>query len=229
VDDLLAERGVLMSRETARLWLKRFGRHFADCIRRDRAKPNDKWHIDESVITVSGKKFWRWRAIDADGDVLDILVQARRNTKAAKRFFFGLVKQFDEPLVVVTDKLRSYIKPIKNLAPEADHRAHKGLNNIIENAHRQTRKREKIMERFKSHRQAQRFLSAHDQINTTPPVQALSRHLATRQGRCRANFAHRNTTSHQSHELTATLLEAASATRGAKRHNQRQRNIEYIP
>lgn len=122
--------------------------------------------MDEAVITISGKKFWLWRAIDADGDVLDILVQTRRNTKAAKRFFSRLVRQFGLPRVVVTNKLRSYIKPIENMAPDADHRAHKGLNNRIENSHRLTRKREKIMGRFKSPRQAQRFLSAHDQINT---------------------------------------------------------------
>lgn len=166
VEDLLAERGVIVSRETVRLWINRFGRHFADCICRDRPKPNDKWHMDEAVIAISGKKFWLWRAIDADGDVLDILIQARRNTEAAKRIFSRLVKEFGEPRVVVTDKLRSYIRPIQDLAPDADHRAHKGLKNRIENAHRQTRKREKIMGRFKSPRQAQRFLSAHDQINT---------------------------------------------------------------
>ncbi len=75
VEDLLAERGVFVSRDTVRLWIKRFGRHFADCIRTDRPNPNDKWHIDEAVITIGGKKFWLWRAIDADGDVLDIPVQ----------------------------------------------------------------------------------------------------------------------------------------------------------
>lgn len=165
VEDLLAERGVIVSRETVRLWINRFGRHFATCIRRDRPKPNDKWHMDEVVIGIGGRKYWLWRAIDADGDVLDILVQARRNTKAAKRFFSRLVKQFGEPRVVVTDKLGSYVKPIRTLAPDADHRAHKGRNNRIENSHRLTRKREKIMGRFKSLRQAQRFLSAHDQIN----------------------------------------------------------------
>jgi putative transposase len=106
-----------------------------------------------------------WRAIDADADVLDILVQTRRNAKAAKRFLERLITQFGEPRVVITDKLRSYFKPIKTLAPDADHRAHKGLNNAIEGSHRPTRKREKIFGRFKSHRQAQRFLSAHDQIN----------------------------------------------------------------
>ena len=165
VEDLLAARGVIVSREAIRLWVNRFGSHFADCIRRERPRPNDKWHMDEVVITIRGKKHWLWRAIDADGDVLDILVQTRRNAKAAKRFFQRLVSQFGEPRVVITDKLRSYIKPIKTQAPNADHRAHKGLNNAIEVSHRPTRKREKVMGRFKSHRQAQRFLSAHDQIN----------------------------------------------------------------
>lgn len=165
VEDLLAVRGVIVSREAIRLWVNRFGSHFADCIRRERPRPNDKWHMDEVVITIRGKKHWLWRAIDADGDVLDILVQTHRNAKAAKRFFQRLVSQFGEPRVVITDKLRSYIKPIKTQAPNADHRAHKGLNNAIEVSHRPTRKREKIMGRFKSHRQAQRFLSAHDQIN----------------------------------------------------------------
>jgi transposase-like protein len=82
--------------------VNRFGRHFADCIRRDRPRPNDKWHMDEVVITVRGKKHWLWRAIDARGDVLDILVQMRRNAKAARRFFQRLVAQFGEPRVVIT-------------------------------------------------------------------------------------------------------------------------------
>jgi putative transposase len=165
VEDLLAARGVIVSREAIRLWVNRFGQHFANCIRRDRPRPNNKWHMDEVVITIRGKKHWLWRAIDADGDVLDILVQARRNAKAAKRFFQRLVSQFGEPRVIITDKLRSYIKPVKTLTPNADHRAHKGLNNAIEVSHRPTRKREKVFGKFKSHRQAQRFLAAHDQIN----------------------------------------------------------------
>ncbi len=143
VEDLLAARGVIVSREAVRLWVNRFGRHFADCIRRDRPQPNDKWHMDEVVIMIRGKKHWLWRAIDANGDVLDLLVQSRRNAKAARRFFQRLTERFGEPRVVITDKLRSYIKPIKSLAPKADHRAHKGLNNVIEVSHRSTRKREK--------------------------------------------------------------------------------------
>jgi putative transposase len=139
VEDLLAARGVIVSWEAIRLWVNRFGSHFADCIRRDRPRPNDKWHLDEVGLTIRGQKNWLWRAIDADGDVLDILVQTRLNAKAAKRFFKRLVAKFGEPRVVITDKLRSYIKPIKILAPDADHRSHKGLNNAIGVSHRPTR------------------------------------------------------------------------------------------
>ena len=166
VEDLLADRGVMVSRETIRKWVNRFGRHFADCIRRDRPGAVDKWHLDEVVIPINGRKYWLWRAIDANGDVLDTLVQPQRNAKAARRFLARLIARFGEPRVVITDKLRSYFKPISDLAPGADHRAHKGLNNRIEGSHRPTRKREKLMGRFKSPRQAQRFLAIHDQINT---------------------------------------------------------------
>ena len=166
VEDLLAERGVVVSRETIRNWVNRFGRHFADCIRRDRPATNTKWHLDEVVIPINGRKYWLWRAVDASGDVLDILVQPRRNAKAARRFLKRLIDRFGTPRVAITDKLRSYVKPIKTLAPNADHRAHKGLNNRIEGSHRSIRKREKLMGRFKSPWQAQRFLAAHDQINT---------------------------------------------------------------
>ena len=166
VEDLLAERGIFVSRETVRLWVNRFGVHFRKCIKKDRPVPNDKWHLDEVVLKINGVKHWLWRAIDGNGDVLDILVQSRRNAKAAKRFLQKLIKSYGEPRVVITDKLPSYTKPVKHLAAKADHRAHKGLNNRIEGSHRPTRKREKIMGRFKSARQAQRFLSDHDQINT---------------------------------------------------------------
>ena len=164
VEDLLAERGVVVSREAIRLWINRFGGHFASCIKRDRPRPADKWHLDEVVITMGGETHWLWRAVDAEGDVLDILVQKHRNAKAARRFLSRLIDRFGPPRVAVTDKLRSYIKPIYALAPEADHRAHKGLNNRAEGSHRPTRKREKIMGRFKSAPQAQRFLGAHGQI-----------------------------------------------------------------
>ncbi|WP_238373331.1 IS6 family transposase [Heliomarina baculiformis] len=166
VEDLLAERGVTVSRETVRKWVNRFGRHFAHCIKRGRPAAADKWHLDEVVVPINGVKIWLWRAVDSNGDVVDILVQPRRNARAAKRFLKQLIARFGRPRVIITDKLRSYIKPIRQLAPDADHRANKGLNNRIEGSHRPTRKREKLMGRFKSPKQAQRFLSAHDQINT---------------------------------------------------------------
>jgi putative transposase len=114
------------------------------------------------VVSISGVKHWLWRAVDANGDTLDVLIQTRRNATTARRFLTRLITHFDQPMLVIADKLRSYTKPIARLAPGADRRAHKGLNNRSEGAHRPTRRREKIMGRFKSPRQGQRFLSAHD-------------------------------------------------------------------
>lgn len=155
----------MVSRETVQNWVNRFGAHIAACVRRDRPRPNDKWHLDEVVTPINGVKHWLWRAVGANGDVLDFLVQTRRNAKAAKRSMARLISQFCQPGVVITDKLRSDIKPVAHQAPDADHRARKGLNNRIEGSHRLTRRREKIIRRFKSLRQAQRLLAAHDQIN----------------------------------------------------------------
>ncbi len=159
-------RGVIVSRHAIRrLWVNRFGTQFAACIRRGRPRPNDKWHMDEVVIPINGVKHWLWRAADVNGDTLDILVQTRRNAKAAKRFLARLMAQFSQPRVVITNKLRSYIKQIARQASGVDHPAHKGLNNRIVGNHRPTRRREKIMRRVNSLRQAKRFLAADDQIN----------------------------------------------------------------
>tara|TARA_Y100001956_G_C4067865_1_gene162527 strand:+ start:148 stop:858 length:711 start_codon:yes stop_codon:yes gene_type:complete len=164
VEDLLAERGVTVSYETIRDWVNRFGHGFAAKIRRDRPASAEKWHLDEVVIRIKGKTHWLWRAVDANGDVLDILVQPRRNKAAARRFLLKLLKRWSRPRVIVTDKLRSYGAAKAEIAPGLEHRQHKGLNNRSEASHRHTRRREKIMGRFKSSRQAQRFRSAHDQI-----------------------------------------------------------------
>ena len=167
VENLLAERGVKFSRETVRKWVNRFGCHFANYIKRDGPPAADKWHLDEVVIPIDGRKYWLWRAVDANGNVLDFLVQPQRNAKAARRFLKRLIARFGEPWVVVTDKLRSYFKPIRELAPNADHRAHKGLYNRIKGSHRPTRRREEGVGRFKLSQQARRFLTAHDQASTT--------------------------------------------------------------
>ena len=101
--------------------------------------------MDEVMIPINGVEHWLWRAVDANGDTLDILVQTHRNEKAARRFLDRLIAQLGQPRVVITEKLRGYIKPIKRQAPHADHRPHKALNNRIEGSHRPTQRREKIM------------------------------------------------------------------------------------
>jgi putative transposase len=163
VEDLLAERGVIVSYESIRVWCQRFGTQIVAKIRRDRPIPADKWHLDEVVTSIRRRKHWLWRAVDANGDVLEILMQSRRNAHAAKRFLMKLMKRWGVPRVLVTDKLRSYGVAVRDLCPSVDHRSHKSLNNRSEASHRHTRRREKIMGRFKSPRQAQRFLSVHDQ------------------------------------------------------------------
>src|SRR6516225_9859382 len=120
------------------------------------------WHLDEVLIRIQGVQHYLWRAVDQDGIVLDILVQSRRNAAAAKRFFKRLLKGLQYvPRVLITDKLASYGAAKRELLPEVEHRQSRYLNNRAENSHRPTRRRERQMQRFKSVRQAQRFLSAH--------------------------------------------------------------------
>jgi putative transposase len=165
VEEMLAARGILVSHETVRQWALKFGQSFATQIRRRLPAPGDKWHLDEVVINVSGRKHWLWRAVDQHGVVLDILVQSRRNSKAAKRLLRKLLKkQGITPRVMFTDKLASYGAAKREIMPSVEHRQHRGLNNRAENSHQPTRRRERIMKRFKSAGQAQRFLSVHDQV-----------------------------------------------------------------
>lgn len=166
VEDLLAERGIIVSHQTIRTWAEKFGCQYAANIRRRSAGQFDgKWHLDEVVITMRGKKHWLWRAVDQNGFVLDVLVQSRRNTKAAKRLMRKLLKRHGSaPRVMITDKLRSYGAAKREVMPGVEHRSHKGLNNRAENSHQPTRQRERAMKRFKSPRQLQRFLYIHDPI-----------------------------------------------------------------
>ena len=137
-----------------------FGQTYANELRR-RPRCGDKWHMDEVFLTIHGERHYLWRAVDQNGNVLDILVQSRRNKKAAKRFFRKLLKGLQYvPRVIITDKLRSYGAAKRELLPGVEHRQHKYLNNRAENSHQATRLREKKMRRFKSAKQAQRFLSA---------------------------------------------------------------------
>jgi putative transposase len=165
VEEMLAARGIEVSYETVRQWALKFGQGFANQIRRRLPAPGDKWHLDEVAISIAGRKHWLWRAVDQHGVVLDILVQSRRNAKAAKRLLRKLLKkQGMAPRVMVTDKLASYAAAKRTVMPSVEHRQHKGLNNRAENSHQPTRRRERIMKRFKSAGQAQRFLSVHDQV-----------------------------------------------------------------
>jgi len=166
VEDMLAARGIIVTHQTIRTWAEKFGRHFANEIRRRSAgRLGDKWHLDELVVTIAGSKHWLWRAVDHDGFVLDVLVQSRRNAKAARRLMRKLLKaQCRAPRVMITDKLASYAVAGRETMPGVEHRRHKGLNNRAENSHQPTRRREKIMKRFKSARQLQRFVSIHDPI-----------------------------------------------------------------
>jgi putative transposase len=162
---MLAARGILVSHETVRQWAMKFGPSFANQIRRRLPAPGDKWHLDEVLITIAGEKHWLWRAVDQHGIVLDILVQSRRDAKAAKRLLRKLLKkQGMAPRVMITDKLASYAAAKKVVVPGLEHRQHKGLNNRAENSRQPTRRRERIMKRFKAAGQAQRFLSVHGQV-----------------------------------------------------------------
>src|ERR687890_5374 len=162
---MLDFRGIEVSHETIRQWGHKFGQEFANIIRRRLPRPGDKWHLDEVVLKIAGKKHYLWRAVDQHGVVLDVLVQSRRDKKAAKRLLRKLLKrQCRAPRVMITDKLGSYGAAKKEIMPGVEHRQHKGLNNRAENSHQPTRRRERPMKRFKSAGQAQRFLSAPDQI-----------------------------------------------------------------
>jgi putative transposase len=160
VEELLAERRIPVSYETIRRWCRKFGQGFADGLRRRRPRLGDRWHVDRVQLKFNGCKHWLWRAVDQKGMVLDILVQARRNPEAAEAFLRRLVEgQGYQPRVMITDKLASYPPAVRRVLPGVEHRRHKGLNNRVEYSHRPTRRRERVLQRFKSPDHAQQFLA----------------------------------------------------------------------
>jgi putative transposase len=166
VQEMMAERGVIVSHESIRAWSQKFGQAYANGLRRRRPRPGDKWHLDEVFIKVNGQRHYLWRAVDQHGNVLDILVTSRRNAKAATRFFRKLFKGSRYiPRVLVTDKLASYGVAHRRLMPGVEHRRSKYLNNRVENSHQPTRQRERAMKGFTSAGHAQRFLSAFSGIS----------------------------------------------------------------
>jgi putative transposase len=165
VEELLFVRGVIVSYEAIRKWCRKFGQAYANQLRRRRPKPGDKWHLDEVFLTINGKRPYLWRAVDQDGNVLDILVQRQRNKQAAKKFFRKLLKGCRYvPRVIVTDQLKSYSAAKREMLPGVEHRQHRSLNNRAENSHPPTRQRERRMQRFTSPGHAQRFLAAYGPI-----------------------------------------------------------------
>ncbi len=165
VEELLAERGVIVTYETVRQWCRKFGQADANELRRRRSRPGDKWHLDEVFISINGMQHSLWRAVDQDGTVLDILVQSRRDKRAAVTFLRRLLKRLAYvPRVVITDKLASYGAALRAVLPSVEHRRHKGLNNRAEHAHQPTRERERRLRRFKDPGHAQRFLAAYGPI-----------------------------------------------------------------
>ena len=165
VEDLLAERGVTVTYESIRQWCLTFGLDYARRLRRRRGRMGDTWHLDEVFVKFHGRQQYLWRAVDEDGDVIDILVQSRRNRRAAIRFFRKLLKgQGCVPRRLITDKLRSYPAACRTVMPSVVHCTDRYANNRAEVSHQPTRERERQMRRFTSAAHAQRFLSVHDPI-----------------------------------------------------------------
>ncbi|MGW1902259.1 IS6 family transposase [Streptomyces hirsutus] len=188
VEELMLARGVIVSHETVRRWCVKFGQQYAGALRRRRPRPGDKWHLDEVFVRINGEQKYLWRAVDQDGNVLDILVQNRRDKSAARRFFRRLLKTARTvPRVIVTDRLRSYGAAHREVMPSVEHRQSKYLNNRAENSHQPTRQRERVMKGFRSVGGAQRFLSAFSGIS---PHFRPRRHLMTA-SECRAEMTAR--------------------------------------
>ena len=172
VEEMLLERGILVSYETVRRWALKFGPAYVRRLRRKTPSRRDIWHLDEVVVTMSGKKHWLWRAVDQDGYVLDEIVQTRRDTKAAKRLLKRLLrKQGGPPRRLITDKLSSYAAAQRQVMPDVEHRSHKGLNNRAENSHLPFRRRERARQGFRSPRYLQRFVSVFSAVRNlfVPP------------------------------------------------------------
>ncbi len=182
IEDLLAQRGIVVTHESIRLWCNKFGSKYAARLRRKHQGYGDTFFIDEVFIKIDGKQRYLWRAVDQDGGVVDVFLQNRRDAKAAKRFFKRMLKKHKgEPRKIVTDKLRSYGVAHRELIQDSFHNTSKYANNRAELSHQPTRVRERGMRRsdvseFKSVKQAQRFLNVHAAVYN---LFNLGRHLVS--------------------------------------------------
>src|SRR3954467_7345879 len=178
VEELLAERGLDVSYETVRRWVLKFGPAIARRMRQRRRRPSDRWHLDEMVVRIAGERMYLWRAVDDEGEVLEMLVQRRRDTRSALRLMRKLLKkQGFVPKLLVTDKLRSYACAFRRLRLTCRHEQGLRKNNRAENSHQPVRRRERKLQRFKSAASAQRFLNMHAAVHNTFNLQ---RHLVSR-------------------------------------------------
>jgi putative transposase len=167
VEELLFARGVSVTYEAIRQWCHKFGQAYANQLRRRRPQPGDKWHLDEVFLTINGQRHYLWRAVDQDGNVLDILVQRRRDKATAKKFFRKLFKGLRYvPRVIITDKLASYGPAKREVLASVEHRQQCYLNNRAENSHQPIHQRKRTMRRFKSAGHAQRFLVTYGSITS---------------------------------------------------------------
>src|SRR6202049_318802 len=174
VEELLAERGLEVSYETVRRWVLKFARR----LRRSHPRPSDRWHLDEMVVRIAGKRMYLWRAVDHEGEVLDMLVQRRRDQRAALRLMRKLLRKHGfAPKLLTTDKLGSYGSAFRHLRLTCPHQHGLRANNRAENSHQAVRRRERKMQRFKSAGSAQRFLNMHAAVHNTFNLQ---RHLISR-------------------------------------------------
>jgi putative transposase len=166
IEELLAERGVAISYETVRNWCDKFGQRYCSKIRKNRGQLGDTCYLDEVFIKINGVLHYLWRAVDQDGDEIDILVLKRKDKKAASRFFRKLLKgQQATSIKIITDKLRSYSAAKKELIPDVEHSTQQYENNRCELSHQPCRQQERQMRKFKSQGHAQRFLSCHGVVN----------------------------------------------------------------
>lgn len=167
IELLTAARGIVVSYETIRTWCARFGPEYARRLRQRAPRPGNKWHLDEVFVKIRGVRKYLWRAVDQHGNVLDILIQGKRDGKAATRFFKKILKkQGRRPRALITDKLTSYRVADRQMMSTTEHRQNKYLNNRCENSHQPTRQRERAMKGFRSVGSAQRFLASFSRIST---------------------------------------------------------------
>jgi putative transposase len=182
VEDLLFDRGIDICHETVRLWWNRFGPRFAAEIRRRRAEslravPQWRWHLDEVFVKINGEMHYLWRAVDHEGEVLEVFATKRRDRKAALAFLKRAMKRYGRPQAIVTDRLRSYAAAMKDIGVERRQACGRWLNNRAENSHQPFRRREGAMAKFGDIKALQKFASVHASIHNHFN---LDRHLSRR-------------------------------------------------